>query len=79
MSGTLKKNYTNLKSEIAYSGIKNIYDYYQGVLSVKQIEDFLSTNYAYTRHKQTKKLRRGTNPTFKYFNSKYLYSTYHLI
>ena len=47
--GHLKENYTKLGSKIAYSGVSNIYDFYQGVLSVNEIEKFLSTNYAYTR------------------------------
>ena len=62
----LKNNYTRAGHPVSYSGINNIYKYYNGMLSIDSIENFLSANYAYTIHKETKKLKR-VNPTFKYF------------
>ena len=61
----LKQNYTQPGHQIAFSGINNIYNYYGKRISKKEIEDFLSTNYTYTRHKET--ARRYQNPTYKYF------------
>ena len=51
----LKHNYTLPGHAIAFSGVDNIYKYYNKGISKKEIEDFLSTNYSYTRHKETKK------------------------
>ena len=61
----LKHNYTVPGHAIAFSGVDNIYKYYNKGISKKEIEDFLSTNYSYTRHKETKK--GILNPTYKYF------------
>ena len=61
----LKKNYTRPGHPIAFSGINNIFKFYEKRISKKEIEDFLSTNYTYTRHKETAK--RYQNPTYKYF------------
>ena len=47
----LKKNYTKIGHEIAFSGIKTIFDYYKGVLSQDVIKDFLAENFSYTSHK----------------------------
>ena len=51
-----------------HSGISKIYNYYKGKnlkLTVRDIEDYLSTDYAYTVSKFTKK--QQTNPIFKHF------------
>lgn len=61
----LERNYTNIGHPIAYSGINTIYSFYNGILKKKEIEKFLSTNFAYTLHKETTKQK--VNPTFKYF------------
>ena len=61
----LKLNYTLPGHIIAFSGINTIYKYYNKRISKKDIEDFLSTKYGYTRHKETTK--RYQNPTYKYF------------
>ena len=60
-----KINYTRPGHPIAYSGIDNIYNHYKKRISKEEIENFLSTNYSYTRHKETTK--RNQNPTYKYF------------
>ena len=44
----LKQNYQNIKSPIGFSGITNIYRYYGGQLSYKQIKDFLAGVDTYT-------------------------------
>ena len=49
----LKENYKNAKHPIAFSGISNIYNYYDGKLSQKQIKSYLSTENAYTLHKKS--------------------------
>ena len=58
----LKENYKNTKHPIAFSGISNIYNYYDGKLSQKQIKNYLSTENAYTLHKKSR--ITGYNPTF---------------
>lgn len=62
----LKKNYINPGHEIAFSGVKTIYDYYEGVLSKKKIEDFLSQNSSYVNHKIPSRNPKRNN-TFCYF------------
>ena len=64
----LKENYTKLGHPLFHSGITKIYKYYKGKdirLSIKDIEDFLSTVYSYTVSKFTRKSK--INPTFKHF------------
>ena len=58
----LKENYKNTKHPIAFSGISNIYRYYDGKLTQKQIKNYLSTENAYTLHKKSRVT--GYNPTF---------------
>ena len=58
----LKKNYENIKSPIAYTGISNIYRYYDGILSQKAIKDFLATVDTYSLHKNSRVT--GYNPCF---------------
>ena len=58
----LKENYHNIKSPIAYSGVTNIYRYYGGKLSEKQIKEFLSTSDSYTLHKKSRVT--GYNPCY---------------
>ena len=61
----LKLNYGNLESPLYYSGITNIYNYYKGKLPIKDIEDFLSSNYTYSIYRQWKDIK-PKNPTFCY-------------
>ena len=58
----LKQNYQNIKSPIGFSGITNIYRYYGGQLSYKQIKDFLAGVDTYTLHKKSRETSH--NPTF---------------
>ena len=62
----LKKHYTEVGHPLYFSGISNIFKYYEGCLSIRQIQDFLSASYTYTLHKESndKWIR---NPTFKYY------------
>ena len=61
----LKENYNNPSHPLAFSGISNIYNYFNGVLSVKDIENFLASNEGYTIHREYKNLKR--NPSFARF------------
>ena len=61
----LSQNYKKIGHPIAYSGISKIFDYYKGVLSVKDIENYLSQVLSYSIHKET--TAQVVNPTFKYF------------
>ena len=58
----LQKNYLNVKSPVGFSGITNIYHYYDKKLSYKQIKDFLKTVDSYTLHKKSRVLQH--NPSF---------------
>ena len=50
----LKHNYLNPKSAVAFTGITNIYNFYGGKLSYKDIKNFLKTIDSYTLHKRSK-------------------------
>ena len=62
----LKKNYENISHQLYYAGISKIYQYYDGNLPIKDIENFLSSNYVYTIHRQAKK-PKVRNPVFVYY------------
>ena len=61
----LKENYTKAGHPISYAGQNTLYKFYNGILSLNKIRDFLITNFAHNLHLETKK--GPTNPTFKYF------------
>lgn len=61
----LSQNYTKPSHPIAYSGINNIYNYYDGKLSQKEIQSFLGGNESYTVHREFKNLQR--NPSYARF------------
>ena len=59
----LKENYTKPGHPIAYSGIQQIYSYYNGKIPVKKIQEFLSGNESYTLHREFHKQKRNTSFT----------------
>ena len=59
----LRENYENINHELYFKGISYIYKYYQGKLSKKEIEKFLSSNYTYGIYRQPKKPKKR-NPSF---------------
>ena len=61
----LKRNYQNILHPLYFSGITKIYNYYKGMISIKDIENFLQTVDTYTTHREPKNPRQ-TNPTFVY-------------
>ena len=50
----LINNYKNINHPIAFMGVNKIYKYYNGLLPIKEIKDFLSTLEGYTLLKQTR-------------------------
>ena len=58
----LRKNYNNPKSAVSFSGISKIYRYYNKVLPISIIKQFLSGNNSYTLH--TKSFSKQYNPSF---------------
>lgn len=60
-----KENYSNPAHPIAFSGINNVYRYYKGLLTRKEIEKILSTFDTYTLKRQYKKFKR--NPNYAHF------------
>jgi hypothetical protein len=61
----LKNLWTSHNSEIAYSGITKIKDFYKNGMKNKEIESELSKIRTYTRHKEAKKIKKF-NPFFVY-------------
>jgi hypothetical protein len=61
----LLKNYVKPGHPLAFSGVGNIYNYYNGKLTHKQILDILSSIESYTLHKNYRSGQR--NPTFSHF------------
>jgi hypothetical protein len=55
----LKANYNNPGHPIAYSGINNIYKYYNGVLNINDINDTLLSFENYTLHREQHKGQRN--------------------
>jgi len=60
-----KKNYTNPSHPIGFSGVTNIYKYYKGLLSQKDIQNLLASVESYTLRREYKNLQR--NPSFSHF------------
>lgn len=61
----LNLNYKTPGHPIAFSGINNIYKYYNKLLSQKKIKEILSTIESYTLHKGYRSNQR--NPTYSHF------------
>ena len=61
----LKDKYVKLGHALFMSSPKFIYDYYNGILSLEKIEDYLSGIDSYTLHRLNKKPRR--NYSYIYF------------
>jgi transposase InsO family protein len=61
----LKENYNKPGHPIAFSGIQNIYNYYNGNLSVNKIKEILAGIENYTLHREYKKGQR--NPSYSHF------------
>lgn len=61
----LKLNYTTPGHPIAFGGIQTIYKYYDGKLTIKDIQNVLKTFENYTLHKETHESSR--NPSFSHF------------
>lgn len=59
------QNFVSGTHPTSYSGIHNIYSYYNKKFSKAQISDILSEIDSYTLHKASKKFRR--NPSFSYY------------
>ena len=55
----LEKNYQKLKHPLFLSSPKAIYDYFEGSLSLRKIENYLSKLDSYTLHRRNKKPRRN--------------------
>ena len=61
----LRTHYFKLNSGIAYSGINQIYNFYNKKLPISTIEEFLSSVLSYTIHKETHK--RSRNPFYAFY------------
>ena len=66
----LKQNYLNVKSPIAFSGLTNIYNFYGGKLTYREIKDFLKSIDSYTLHKKSRVLQY--NPSFSRYRRQQL-------
>ena len=60
----LKDKYVKLGHALFMSSPKFIYDYYNGILSLEKIEDYLSGIDSYTLHRLNKKPRRNYSYTY---------------
>ena len=58
----LRKNYLNPKSGVSFSGVNRIYNFYNKVIPIKEIDEFLSNNNSYTWH--SKSFKKRFNPSF---------------
>ena len=58
----LRKNYLNPKSGVSFSGVNRIYNFYNKVIPIKEIKEFLSSNNSYTLH--SKSFKKRFNPSF---------------
>jgi transposase InsO family protein len=65
LENDLKSNYNNPGHPIAFSGINNVYDYYQAKLSKTKIKDILAGIENYTLHREYHKSQR--NPSYSHF------------
>lgn len=61
----LKKEWLTPSKGLAFAGRNAIYDKYKDVLTMKDIEDFLASNYSYTRFRMPRKMKRR-NPIYVY-------------
>ena len=58
----LRKNYLNPKSGVSFSGVSRIYNFYDKVIPIKEIKEFLSNDNSYTLH--SKSFKKRYNPSF---------------
>ena len=58
----LRKNYLNPTSGVSFSGINRIYNFYNKVIPIKEIKEFLSADNSYTLH--AKSFKKHYNPSF---------------
>ena len=58
----LRNNYSNPKSGISFAGVNKIYNYYNKVIPLKDIKEFLSKDDSYTLH--TRAFKKQCNPSF---------------
>ena len=58
----LRKNYLNPKSGVSFSGVNRIYQFYDKVIPIKIIKEFLSYDDSYTLH--AKSFKKRYNPSF---------------
>lgn len=58
----LEKNYLNPRSGIAFSGVNRIYNFYNKIIPIHKIKEFLSKDNSYTLH--SKSFRKRYNPSF---------------
>ena len=58
----LRNNYVNPRSGISFSGVNKIYNYYNRIIPISEINQFLSENDSYTLHSKT--FKKKFNPTF---------------
>ena len=58
----LRKNYLNPKSGVSFGGVNRIYNFYNKVIPIKTIREFLSKDNSYTLH--AKSFKKRYNPSF---------------
>jgi hypothetical protein len=58
----LEKNNLNPRSGIAFSGVNRIYNFYNKIIPIHKIKEFLSKDNSYTLH--SKSFRKRYNPSF---------------
>ena len=58
----LQKNYLNPKSGVSFGGVNRVYNFYNKVIPIKEIRQFLSRDNSYTLH--TKSFKKRYNPSF---------------
>ena len=58
----LEKNYLNPRSGIAFGGVNRIYNFYNKIIPIHKIKEFLSKDNSYTLH--SKSFRKRYNPSF---------------
>lgn len=58
----LRKRYLNPNSGVFFGGVKRIYNFYNKVIPIKTIKEFLSKDNSYTLH--TKSFKKRYNPSF---------------
>ena len=58
----LRKHYLNPKSGVSFGGVNRIYNFYNKVIPIETIKEFLSKDNSYTLH--TKSFKKRYNPSF---------------